>query len=58
MKKRTHNQKDKENKKEETNIKNEVIYKASFQSKKILDLKEKIGNAYIPIQLRTEDYIK
>jgi hypothetical protein len=44
----------KENKREFHNSKNDNLYRASFQSKKILDEKEKKGSAYVPIQFRTE----
>lgn len=47
-------QQNKENKREFQNNKNDNIYRVSFQSKKILDEKEKKGLAYKPIQYRTE----
>lgn len=48
------NYQNKENKREFQNNKNDNLYRASFQSKKILDEKEKKGLAYKPIQYRTE----
>lgn len=50
----------KENQIGENNSKKNIenVYKASYQSKKILDLKEKRGISYVPIQERTLGLMK
>jgi hypothetical protein len=48
----------KENKREQAGNNKDKLYRASYQSKRILDEKERKGTAYVPIQLRTEELLR